>query len=120
MFHSQSTQAELLFCGCLFCLSAALCMYLSNNFDREKRKRRSKSKRYRRHVSFTSCKINGNHDDQSDRLGDVCSGKMKLVSERVNLAKMIQGLEPLLESKVAEKQIHFSKEAVEKVCVTQY
>ena len=35
MFHSQSTQAELLFCGCLFCLSAALCMYLSNNFDRE-------------------------------------------------------------------------------------
>ena len=45
---------------------------------------------------------------------------MKLVSERANLAKMIQGLEPLLESKVAEKQIHFSKEAVEKVRVTQY
>ncbi len=38
------------------------------------------------------------------------SGKMKLVSERANLAKMIQGLEPLLESKVAEKQIHFSKD----------
>lgn len=38
MFRSQSMQAELLFCGCLFCLIAALCMYLSNNFDREKRK----------------------------------------------------------------------------------
>ena len=38
MFHSQSAQAELLFCGCFFCLIAALCMYLSNNFDREKRK----------------------------------------------------------------------------------
>ncbi len=38
MFRSQSAQAELLFCGCFFCLIAALCMYLSNNFDREKRK----------------------------------------------------------------------------------
>lgn len=38
MFSSQSAQAELLFSGCFFCLVAALCMYLSNNFDREKRK----------------------------------------------------------------------------------
>lgn len=38
MFYSQLDQAELLFCGGLFCLVMALCMYLSNNFDTEKRK----------------------------------------------------------------------------------
>lgn len=38
MLYSQLGQAELLFCGCLFCLVIALCMYLSNNFDSEKRK----------------------------------------------------------------------------------
>lgn len=38
------------------------------------------------------------------------SGKMKLVSEQSDLAKMIQGLEPLLESKIAEKQIHFTED----------
>lgn len=38
MFRSQQGQAELLFCGCLFCLVIALCMYLSNNFDSKKRK----------------------------------------------------------------------------------
>lgn len=38
MFYSQLGQAELLFCGCIFCLVMALCMYLSNNFDTKKRK----------------------------------------------------------------------------------
>lgn len=38
MFHNQLGQAELLFCGCLFCLVIALCMYLCNNFDNKKRK----------------------------------------------------------------------------------
>lgn len=37
------------------------------------------------------------------------SGKMKLVSEQADLAKMIRGLEPLLESKIAEKNIRFSQ-----------
>ena len=38
MFSNTLGQAELLFCGCFFCLIIALCMYLSNNFDSKKRK----------------------------------------------------------------------------------
>lgn len=38
MFASQSMQIELLVCGCMFCLIAALCIFLSNNFDRERRR----------------------------------------------------------------------------------
>lgn len=38
MFSSTLVQICLLFCGCLFCLVIALCMYLSNNFDNKKRK----------------------------------------------------------------------------------
>lgn len=38
MFSSTLVQVCLLFCGCLFCLVIALCMYLSNNFDSKKRK----------------------------------------------------------------------------------
>lgn len=37
MFHSQSTQVELFFCGCLFLPDHSI-MYLSNNFDKKKRK----------------------------------------------------------------------------------
>ena len=38
MINGQSTQIELLMWGCIFCLIAAVCMLLSDNFDREKRK----------------------------------------------------------------------------------
>ena len=38
MFNSTMIQAELLIGGGIFCLIIALCMYLSNNFDRKKRK----------------------------------------------------------------------------------
>ena len=38
MFNSTMVQAELLMGGSIFCLILALCMYLSNNFDRKKRK----------------------------------------------------------------------------------
>ncbi len=38
MLRDQLIQIVLLFCGCFFCLITALCMYLSNNFDQEKRK----------------------------------------------------------------------------------
>lgn len=35
------------------------------------------------------------------------SGKMRLVLERSNLYRMLQGLEPLLEAKIAEKDLHY-------------
>jgi len=38
MLKDQSIQIVLLFCGCFFCLITALCMYISNNFDKVKRK----------------------------------------------------------------------------------
>lgn len=38
MFNSTMVQAGLFLGGCLFCLIIALSMYLSNNFDRKKRK----------------------------------------------------------------------------------
>ncbi len=38
MVNGQSTQIELLMWGCIFCLIAAVCMLLSDNFDRKKRK----------------------------------------------------------------------------------
>lgn len=38
MFDRQSIHIALLLWGCIFCLIAALCMFMSNNFDREKRK----------------------------------------------------------------------------------
>ena len=37
------------------------------------------------------------------------SGKMRLVMERCNLAKLLESLEPLLEPKMKEKQIHFTQ-----------
>lgn len=33
------------------------------------------------------------------------SGKMRLVEENCNLLELVQGLQPLLESKIKEKQI---------------
>lgn len=38
MFNRQSIHIALLLWGCIFCLLAALCMFMSRNFDREKRK----------------------------------------------------------------------------------
>lgn len=38
------------------------------------------------------------------------SGKMRLILERSNLYRMLQGLEPLLEAKIAEKDLHFIPE----------
>ena len=38
------------------------------------------------------------------------SGKMRLVQERSNLYRMLQGLEPLLEAKIAEKDLRFLPE----------
>ena len=38
------------------------------------------------------------------------SGKMRLVQEKSNLYRMLQGLEPLLEAKIAEKDLHFIRE----------
>lgn len=38
MWSTTTLQIELLVWGCLFCLIATICMGLSNNFDREKRK----------------------------------------------------------------------------------
>lgn len=38
MLKDQSIQIVLLFCGCFFCLTAALCIYISNHFDKTKRK----------------------------------------------------------------------------------
>lgn len=38
MVNGQTTQIELLVWECIFCLIAAVCMLLSDNFDREKRK----------------------------------------------------------------------------------
>lgn len=38
MFDRQSIHIALLLWGCIFCLLAALCMFMSKNFDREKRK----------------------------------------------------------------------------------
>ena len=38
------------------------------------------------------------------------SGKMKLVMEKCNLAELVAGLEPLLEAKIMEKQLHFTKD----------
>ena len=38
------------------------------------------------------------------------SGKMRLVPERSNLYRMLQGLEPLLEAKIAEKDLRFLPE----------
>ena len=38
------------------------------------------------------------------------SGKMRLVQERSNLYRMLQGLEPLLEAKIAERDLHFIPE----------
>lgn len=38
MFNRQSIHIALLMWGCIFCLIAALCMVMSKNFDREKRK----------------------------------------------------------------------------------
>ncbi|MDD5949981.1 MAG: histidine kinase [Lachnospiraceae bacterium] len=39
MFNRQSIHIAMLLWGCIFCLIAALCMFMSKNFDREKRKR---------------------------------------------------------------------------------
>lgn len=33
------------------------------------------------------------------------SGKMRLVEEKCNLLELVQGLQPLLESKIKEKQL---------------
>lgn len=38
MFDRQSLHIALLLWGCIFCLIAALCMFMSRNFNREKRK----------------------------------------------------------------------------------
>lgn len=38
MFDRQSIHVALLLWGCIFCLIAALCMFMSRNFDREKRR----------------------------------------------------------------------------------
>ena len=38
------------------------------------------------------------------------SGKMRLVLAKSNLYRMLQGLEPLLEAKIAEKDLHFVQE----------
>lgn len=38
MFSSPLSHAEILICGCIFCLVMALCIYLSNNFDSKRRK----------------------------------------------------------------------------------
>lgn len=38
MLKNQIIQITLLFSGCFFCLITAYCMYISNNFDKEKRK----------------------------------------------------------------------------------
>ncbi len=38
MFDRQSIHIALLMWGCIFCLIAAVCMFMSKNFDREKRK----------------------------------------------------------------------------------
>ena len=38
MFSSPLSHAEILICGCIFCLVMALCIYLSNNFNSKRRK----------------------------------------------------------------------------------
>lgn len=38
MFSSPLSHAEILVCGCIFCMVMALCIYLSNNFDSKRRK----------------------------------------------------------------------------------
>ena len=38
MFNRQSIHIALLMWGCIFCLIAALCMYLSRDVDRSKKK----------------------------------------------------------------------------------
>ncbi len=38
MFSSLLSHAEILICGCIFCMVMALCIYLSNNFNSKRRK----------------------------------------------------------------------------------
>ena len=38
MFSSPLSHAEILICGCIFCVVMALCIYLSNNFNSKRRK----------------------------------------------------------------------------------
>ena len=38
MFSSPLSHAEILICGCIFCMVMALCIYLSNDFDSKRRK----------------------------------------------------------------------------------
>lgn len=38
MFSSSLSHAEILICGCIFCMVMALCIYLSNNFNSKRRK----------------------------------------------------------------------------------
>lgn len=38
VFDRQSTHVAILLWGCIFCLIAALCLFMSQNFDRQKRK----------------------------------------------------------------------------------
>ena len=38
MFNRRSIHVALLLWGCIFCVIAALCMYMSRNFDKEKRR----------------------------------------------------------------------------------
>lgn len=38
MFSSPLSHAEILICGCIFCMVMALCIYLSNNFNIKRRK----------------------------------------------------------------------------------
>ena len=38
MFSSPLSHAEILICGCIFCMVMALCIYLSNNFNSKRRK----------------------------------------------------------------------------------
>ena len=38
MFNRQSLHVAMLLWGCIFCLIAALCMFMSRNFDKGKRK----------------------------------------------------------------------------------
>lgn len=38
MFSSPLSHAEILICGCIFCMVMTLCIYLSNNFNSERRK----------------------------------------------------------------------------------
>lgn len=38
VFDRQSTHVAMLLWGCIFCLIAALCLFMSQNFDRQKRK----------------------------------------------------------------------------------